>query len=83
VPATAVAVACTSATGTAGTANCTSSGTYVALPSSGSLQVASGTYPGSLFGTNTNYTVVLNYRFTDSWKYVAGSCPLTVTYTVN
>jgi hypothetical protein len=35
---------------------------------------------------NTNshtYSVVLNYQFTDSWKYIANTCPLTITYTVN
>jgi len=82
VPATAVAVACTSATASGGTAACTSTGTYVALPSTGTLTVAQGTYPVALFNT-FNYTVLLNYQLTDSWEYVANTCPLTVTYTVN
>jgi hypothetical protein len=34
-------------------------------------------------GSSHNYTVVLSYQLADSWRYIANTCPLTVTYTVN
>jgi hypothetical protein len=30
-----------------------------------------------------NYTVVLSYQLADSWRYIANTCPLNVTYSVN
>jgi hypothetical protein len=43
------------------------------------LEVANGS-EGFL---SSSYTVVLNYQFTDSWEYIANTCPLIITYTVN
>jgi hypothetical protein len=41
--------------------------------------VASGTE-----GPNTNnFTAVLTYQLADSWKFIANTCPLTITYTVS
>jgi hypothetical protein len=42
--------------------------------------LASGDEGGS--GSKT-FTIVLNYQLTDSWEFIANTCPLTVTYTVN
>jgi len=82
VPASAVSVQCTSATSNSGlfsSATCNSS-SFVTLPStSPGLQVANGSEGlGS-----SSYTVVLNFQLTDSWEYIANTCPLIITYTVN
>jgi hypothetical protein len=29
-----------------------------------------------------NFTVVLSYELIDSWRYIANTCPLNVSYTV-
>ena len=44
------------------------------------LPVASGNTGNA---SSHNYTVVLSYQLADSWRYIANTCPLTVTYTVN
>lgn len=82
VPASAVGVSCSSAshTGTRPTANCQSGGPFPLPTAAPGQQVASGNEGN---GTSHNYTVVLNYQFTDSWEYIANTCPLTITYTVN
>ncbi len=77
IPASAVTVTCasTSVTGGGGTGSCSGP---VALSTS-PQQVA-----GGLEGND--YTVTLNFRLTDRWRYVAAtapSCTLTLTYTVN
>jgi hypothetical protein len=38
---------------------------------------------GPTVGGSSAFSVVLNYQFTDSWQYIANTCPLTITYTVN
>jgi len=82
VPASVVSVSCSSASATGGqaTANCQSGGPFTLPSTAPGQQVASGDEgnPGS-----HNYTVLLNYQFTDSWQYIANTCPLTITYTVN
>jgi hypothetical protein len=82
VPASAVSVQCSSATANSGffsSASCNSS-SFVTLPTTApGLEVANGSEG---FG-NSSYTVVLNYELTDSWEYIANTCPLTITYTVN
>jgi hypothetical protein len=60
-------------------ASCNSS-SFVTLPSTApGLQVANGSEG---IGPSS-YTVVLNYQFADSWEYIANTCPLIITYTVN
>jgi len=77
VPASAVTVTCasTSVTGGGGTGSCSGSFTLSSSPQ----QVA-----GGLEGNS--YTVTLNFKLTDRWRYIAAttpSCTLTLTYTVN
>jgi hypothetical protein len=82
VPASAVSVKCTSATvnsGTSNSASCSATSFTALSTTSPGLQVASGSE-----GTaSSSYTVVLNYEIADSWEYIANTCPLTITYTVN
>jgi hypothetical protein len=80
VPTSAVTLSCTSLTMNVGTGQsggtCTT-GTFTL--STTPQQVASGKE-----GPGTNkFTAVLTYNFADSWKYVANTCPLTITYTVS
>jgi hypothetical protein len=85
VPASAVAVSCSSAsaTGLGATASCQSGGPFPLPTTAPGQQVASG-HEGASFFTPSNFTVVLNYQLTDSWEFIANkSCPLTITYTVN
>jgi hypothetical protein len=54
---------------------------FTALPNTlPGLPVASGNEGNS---STHNYTVVLSYQLTDSWRYIANSCPLNVSYTVD
>jgi len=82
VPASAVSVQCSSATANSGffsSASCDSS-SFTTLPTTApGLEVASGSEG---FGSSS-FTVVLNYEFADSWEYIANTCPLIITYTVN
>jgi hypothetical protein len=82
VPASAVGVSCSSAShsGTSPTATCQSGGPFPLPTTAPGQQVASGD-EGNTF--SHTFTVVLNYQFSDAWKYVANTCPLTITYTVN
>ena len=82
VPASAIGVSCTSATGTGNkiTASCVSGGPFTLPTTAPGQQLASGDEGGS--GSKT-FTIVLNYQLTDSWEFIANTCPLTVTYTVN
>ncbi len=75
VPTSAVQYQCTSATpGSFGNASCTA-GTFTLSISP--RTIASGTAQGT--GTTT---VVVAFKFTDAWKYPAGSsCSLSLTYT--
>jgi hypothetical protein len=82
VLASAVSVQCSSATKNSGlgaSASCDSS-SFVTLPSTApGLELATGSEG---LGASS-YTVVLNYQLTDSWGYIANTCPLIITYTVN
>jgi hypothetical protein len=80
VPASAVTVSCTSSTivSGSGAGGCTS-GTFTLPSTTPGQQVASGTEGA---GSNS-YSVVLTYQFGDSWKYIADTCPLTITYTAS
>jgi hypothetical protein len=82
VPASAVGVSCSSATvtGMGATATCTSGGPFTLPTTAPGQQVASGNEGNAMSHT---YTVVLNYQFSDSWEFIANTCPLTITYTVN
>lgn len=83
VPASAVGVSCSSASVTSGggaTATCQSGGPFTLPTTAPGQQVASG-HEGN--ANSSTFTVVLNYRFTDSWEYIANTCPLTITYTAN
>jgi hypothetical protein len=83
VPASAVGVSCSTATvpSTGGaTANCQSGGPFTLPTTAPGQQVASG-HEGN--ASSSAFSVVLNYQFTDSWQYIANTCPLTITYTVN
>jgi hypothetical protein len=85
VPASAVAVSCSSASASGGpgaTASCQSGGPFPVPSTAPGQQVASGNEGASLL-IPSNFTVVLNYQFTDSWEFIANTCPLTITYTVN
>ena len=72
VPASAITVTCFSISG--GSGSCQSG---FSLSTTGTT-VASGTEAS---GTS-NLSVTVNYTFSDSWKYVPNTCPLTITYTV-
>ena len=82
VPASAVGVSCSSAshTGTRPSATCQSGGPFTLPTTAPGQQVASGNEGSS---SSHTFTVVLNYQITDSWEYIANTCPLTITYTVN
>jgi len=82
VPASAVGVSCSSAshTGTKPSATCQSGGPFTLPTTAPGQQVASGNEGNS---SSHTFTVVLNYQITDSWEYIANTCPLTITYTVN
>jgi len=82
VPASAVSVSCSSASVTGGkaTASCQSGGPFTLPSTAPGQQVASGDEGNS---GNHSYTIGLSYQFTDSWEFIANTCPLTVTYTVN
>ena len=87
VPASGVGVSCSSAsaTGTRASANCQSGGPFTLPTTAPGQQVASGHEgsSGPTVGGSSTFSVVLNYQFTDSWQYIANTCPLTITYTVN
>jgi hypothetical protein len=53
---------------------------FVTLPNTlPGLSLASGNEGNA---TSHSYTVVLSYQLTDSWRYIANTCPLNVSYTV-
>jgi hypothetical protein len=83
VPVSAISLKCVSASvdgGSQSSAGCTLTN-FTALPNTlPGLPLASGN-EGSA-STHT-YTVVLSYQVTDSWRYIANSCPLNVSYTVD
>jgi len=83
VPESAVSVKCVSASvggGGQASAGCNAT-SFTTLPNTlPGLPVASGNEGNA--GVH-NYTVVLSYQLADSWRYIANTCPLTVSYTVN
>jgi hypothetical protein len=83
VPESAVSVKCTSASVNGGgqaSAGCNVAN-FTTLPNTlPGLPVASGNEGNA--GLH-NYTVVLSYQLADSWRYIANTCPLTVTYTLD
>jgi hypothetical protein len=83
VPESAVSVKCVSASVDGGgqvSAGCNLT-SFTTLPNTlPGLPVASGNEGNSSLH---NYTVVLSYQLADSWRYIANTCPLTVTYTVS
>jgi len=83
VPESAVSLRCVSASvdgGGQSSAGCTVTN-FTTLPSTLPGQpVASGSEGNS---SSHNFTVVLSYQLTDSWRYIANTCPLIVSYTVN
>jgi hypothetical protein len=55
-------------------------GSFTTLPSTlPGINLASGNEGNS---SSHDYTVVLSYQLTDSWRYIANTCPLNVSYTV-
>ena len=81
VPESAVSFSCVSASHTgAGTASCQAGGPWTLRSGLPGQQVASGNDGGS---TTHSYTVVVSYTFADSWRYIANTCPLNLTYTVD
>ena len=83
VPESAVSFKCVSASVNGGgqsSAGCNMT-SYTTLPNTlPGLPVASGNEGNA---SAHNYTVVLSYQLTDSWRYIANTCPLTVSYTLN
>jgi hypothetical protein len=82
VPQSAVSLKCVSASvdgsGQA-SAGCSLS-SFTTLPNTlPGLTLASGNEGNS---SSHDYTVVLSYQLTDSWRYIANTCPLNVSYTV-
>ena len=81
VPESAVSVSCVSASHTGvGTAACQAGGPWKLPGTLPGQQVAGGNDGGD---TAHTYSVVLSYTFADSWRYIANTCPLNLTYTVN
>ncbi len=85
IPTSAITVQCTGASvANAGngsgvaTASCSA---VSATPLSTTVTLAGGSQ-GKKNG-NPSYTVTAQYAVTDSWKYQAGSCPITLTYLVS
>jgi len=83
VPTSAVQVSCFSAScpscGGQGSAGCQGGGPWTLASTAPGQTVATGKEGNK----NATFTVTLDYKFADSWTYVANTCPLTVTYTVN
>lgn len=82
IPASAVSVRCVSASVTGG--GQTSAGCNVT-----SFTTLPNTLPGLSVGSGNegnaslhDYTVVLSYQLADSWRFIANSCPLNLSYTV-
>ncbi len=82
VPVSAISLKCVSASASSGgqtSAGCNQTN-FVTLPNTlPGLSLASGNEGNS---SSHSYTVVLSYQLTDSWRYIANTCPLNVSYTV-
>jgi hypothetical protein len=83
VPASAVSIKCVSASvdGVGQVSAGCNVSNFTTLPNTlPGLSVASGDMGNA---NSHDYTVVLSYQLSDSWRYIAKSCPLNVTYTVD
>lgn len=83
VPESAVSLRCISASvdgGGQSSAGCTVTNFTTLANTLPGQSVASGNEGN---GSAHNFTVVLSYQLTDSWRYIANTCPLIVSYTVN
>ncbi len=83
VPESAVSLRCISASvdgGGQSSAGCTVSNFTTLSNTLPGQSVASGNEGNS---SSHNFTVVLSYQLTDSWRFIANTCPLIVSYTVN
>jgi hypothetical protein len=82
VPESAVSIRCVSASVAGGglsSAGCNIT-SFTPLPNSlPGLSVASGNEGNA---SQHNYNAVLSYQLTDSWRYIANTCPLNVSYTL-
>lgn len=82
VPVSAISLKCVSASAQGGgqsSAGCNMSN-FTPLPNTlPGLPVASGNEGNA---SDHNFTVVLSYQLIDSWRYIANTCPLNVSYTV-
>ena len=88
VPSSAVSVMCSSATHSLtsqnGSAAC-SAGSFITLPSTApGVQLAGGAIAstGNAGNQTDTFTVTLNYRLADSWRFLPNMCPLSLTYTL-
>jgi hypothetical protein len=83
VPVSAISVKCVSASVDNGgqvSASCNINN-FTTLPNTlPGLRVASGNEGNS---SSHSYMVQLSYQLTDSWRYIANTCPLNVSYTVD
>lgn len=82
VPVSAISLRCVSASVSSGgqaSAGCNISNLSTLPGTLPGLPVASGNEGNS---SSHNYTVVLSYQLTDSWRYIANTCPISVSYTV-
>jgi hypothetical protein len=83
VPASAISVKCVSASVSGGgqvSADCYSR-SYISLSSASSGLILASGDEGNASGHN--YSVVVSYQLADSWRYIANTCPLKVSYTVS
>ena len=82
VPVSAISLKCASASAQGsgqGSAGCNMSN-FTTLPNTlPGLPVASGNEGNA---SSHHFTVVLSYQLIDSWRYIANTCPLNVSYTV-
>jgi hypothetical protein len=82
VPVSAISLKCVSASALGGgqaSAGCNISNLSTLPSTPPGLPVASGNEGNA---SMHNYTVVLSYQMTDSWRYIANTCPISVSYTV-
>lgn len=82
VPVSAISLRCVSASVSGGgqaSAGCNLSNLSTLPSTLPGLPVASGNEGNA---SSHNYTVVLSYQLTDSWRYIANTCPISVSYTV-
>ncbi|MGO9435025.1 MAG: hypothetical protein ACLP00_12150 [Terracidiphilus sp.] len=82
VPVSAITLRCISASvedGGQASAGCTMASSTPLPNTLPGLAVASGNEGNS---SSHNFTVLVSYQLSDSWRYIANTCPLNVSYTV-